>query len=170
MKHEGQWRKHPHLNIPFISHPAGVGIMLARAGYEDDVVVAGILHDVIEDCKVKAEQLADEFGEKVAKLVVQVSQPADMSWMEKKEFYRKTLDIAELEALAIAAADHIYNIRSLVEGMNINPRMRMSFVVTMEDRLQHEKMCHEIISRRLPGELANEMGEALASLEQFVAN
>lgn len=168
MKHEGQWRKHPHLNIPFISHPASVGLMLARAGYEDDVVVAGILHDVVEDCKVTPEQLADQFGEKVAQLVVQVSQPQDMSWMEKKEHYRKTLEIAQLEALAIAAADHTYNIHSLVEGMTINPRMRMSFVVSLEDRLQHEKMCYEIISRRLPGDLADEMNRALASLEQFV--
>ncbi|MFA6447699.1 MAG: HD domain-containing protein [Patescibacteria group bacterium] len=170
MKHEGQWRKHPYLNIPFISHPASVGLMLARAGYNDDVVVAGILHDVIEDCKVTAEQMADQFGEKVAQLVVQVSQPQNMTWMEKKEFYRKTLDVAQLEALAIAAADHTYNIHTLVEGMTINPRMRMSFEVTLEDRLQHEKMCYEIISRRLPGDLADELSQAVASLEQFVSS
>jgi (p)ppGpp synthase/HD superfamily hydrolase len=147
-----------------------VGIMLARAGYDDDGVVAGILHDVIEDCKVTPEQLADQFGEKVAQLVVQVSQPQDLPWMEKKDAYRKTLETAQPEALAIAAADHAYNIHSLVEGMTINPRMRVSFEVSLEDRLQHEKMCYEIISHRLPGDLAEEMSLALASLEQFMAS
>lgn len=80
------------------------------------------------------------------------------------------METAQPEALAIAAADHTYNIRSLVEGMTINPRMRMSFEVTLEDRLQHEKMCYEIISRRLPGDLAEEMSRALAGLEQFIAS
>src|SRR3989344_784375 len=60
-------------DIPYITHPLTVGLILARAGASEDVVVAGILHDAIEDSirekKVSREMIAGLFGENVAELV-----------------------------------------------------------------------------------------------------
>jgi len=169
-KHEGQWRKHPHKNIPYISHPVCVGLTLQRAGYADEVVAAGILHDVVEDCGVSPEAVADLFGERISYLVRQVSEPdRTVDWSERKRLYREVLEKADTDAVAVAAADHLHNIQSLIQGMAADIRMRRSFTVKLEDRLGHEKACLEIVERRLPGQLADELGQAVAELTSLLS-
>lgn len=58
---------------PYISHPVEVAIILADLGFDDDVICAGLLHDVIEDCNYTVEQIKNEFNDKVAELVDAVS-------------------------------------------------------------------------------------------------
>jgi len=164
-KHEGQWRKHPHKNIPYISHPVCVGLTLQRAGFDDEVVAAGILHDVVEDCGVTPEAVVDLFGERVGYLVRQVSEPdRSVDWRERKRLYREVLEIAKVDAVAVAAADHLHNVKSLVQGMAADVRMRRSFTVKLEDRLEHEKEVLDIVKRRLPGQLADELAQAVEEL------
>jgi (p)ppGpp synthase/HD superfamily hydrolase len=50
--HQGQHRKYPGVQVPYMSHVAGVAAILSRHGFDDEVVAAGALHDVIEDCKI----------------------------------------------------------------------------------------------------------------------
>lgn len=52
--------------VPFVSHVLAVGMMLAAYGYAEDVVIAGILHDIVEDTEVTLEGIEEEFGEYVA--------------------------------------------------------------------------------------------------------
>src|SRR3990167_6087050 len=82
-----QKQKRKGKDIPYITHPLTVGLILARAGADEDVVVAGILHDTIEDSvpekKVTREMLTERFGEKVASLVESVTElDKDMPWDE----------------------------------------------------------------------------------------
>lgn len=170
-KHDSQWRKHPHKNIPYISHPASVAIWLTRAGYDEEVVAAGILHDVIEDCHVSSDELSTAFGERVAYLVRQVSeQDREVPWEDRKRAYRQVLELAKPEAVAIAAADHLHNIRSLIDGLEADSRMGRSFKVSMEQRFEHERACLDIVSRRLPGPLADELADAVADFAVFIAH
>ena len=66
-KHEGQYRRG--LNIPYSTHLFGVARILKAAGYADDIVVAGLLHDVLEDTDATAEEVCELFGENILALV-----------------------------------------------------------------------------------------------------
>ena len=114
--HKDQFRKTDPL-LPYIYHPISVGFILLRAGFSDEVVAAGILHDVIEDCGVTAEQLEFEFGDKVTSLVTAVSENKEDSWEKRKKDYSETIMKSSPEVKAIAASDKIHNIYSLIDTL-----------------------------------------------------
>ena len=61
-------------NAPFIVHPLEVASMLSAHGYEDDVVAAGLLHDVVEQADASLADVRERFGERVADLVAAVTE------------------------------------------------------------------------------------------------
>jgi len=65
-KHEGQTRRS---GEPYITHPLAVATILTELEMDDSTLAAGLLHDVVEDCGVSREQIAQEFGEEIADLV-----------------------------------------------------------------------------------------------------
>lgn len=160
-KHDGQYRKHPILKIPYIAHPALVGLTLSRLGYSDEVVAAGFLHDVVEDCGVTLEEIEKMFSARVASLVDQVSEPEkNMSWRARKDAYRKRMRTADLEAVAIAAADHLLNLQSLNTAFDINPDSVNIFGASLKEKLGNEGKLVEIFKKRLPGSLVDELEQS----------
>ncbi|MGG1396793.1 HD domain-containing protein [Bacillus salipaludis] len=110
--HEGQYRKLT--DIPYITHPVAVGMLLLKAGYLDDVVAAGILHDTVEDTDLTMEDLKREFGEKIAEIVAGCSErDKSLSWEKRKEHTIEFLKTASMEIRAVACADKLHNIRSI---------------------------------------------------------
>jgi (p)ppGpp synthase/HD superfamily hydrolase len=112
--HHEQTRKYPGVNVPYMSHLAGVAVVLARHGFDDEVVSAGALHDTIEDADVSAEDLAKLFGQRVADLVIAVTE-ADKSqpWEDRKRSYLEQFSRNPWEAQAITLADKIDNFQSI---------------------------------------------------------
>jgi hypothetical protein len=107
-------------NISYISHPLTVGIILARAGASEDVVVAGILHDTIEDSvpekKVTWEMLNERFGPIVADLVQSVTENGkDESWGERKRHAREQIKDFSPESLLLKSADILSNGSELLD-------------------------------------------------------
>jgi len=85
--------------IPYIIHPLTAGIILAGVNATEDVIVAGILHDTIEDSvddkKVTPEMLTERFGKNVSDLVLSVTETdRDMSWADRKKELLSTLNIS----------------------------------------------------------------------------
>jgi (p)ppGpp synthase/HD superfamily hydrolase len=113
--HRGQNRKYPGTEVPYVSHLMGVAVILARHGFDDEVVAAGALHDVIEDCSIQRDELARRFGERVAELVSQSSEPdRTLPWEERKKRYIELFPAKPWEAQAITLADKIDNLRSIL--------------------------------------------------------
>lgn len=113
--HRDQRRKYPGADVPYVSHLAGVAILLARHGFDDEVVAAGALHDAIEDCGVTYEELAARFGERVAGLVRDVSESdKTLPWEERKRRYVAHFAHKSWAAQAITLADKIDNFRSII--------------------------------------------------------
>jgi (p)ppGpp synthase/HD superfamily hydrolase len=113
--HEGQYRKNRVEKIPYLSHCAMVGRILERAGFDENVVAAGILHDTLEDAGIPEEALAERFGGGVASLVAQVTEEdKSLPWEERKALYIEGLEAASPEALAISCADKIHNLWSMI--------------------------------------------------------
>ncbi|MFL5801833.1 MAG: HD domain-containing protein [Roseiflexaceae bacterium] len=114
--HRDQLRKGT--DIPYIAHPVHVSVILIRHGFGEDLAIAGLLHDVIEDCGVPLEQIAAGFGAEVARLVEAVSETKAANGVELPWEQRKAEKLAHLYAggpdvAALKAADAIHNARSI---------------------------------------------------------
>jgi len=111
--HKDQFRKGT--DIPYITHPAAVGIILLKAGYSDDVAAAGILHDTVEDTSISLEDIQWEFGMEIAEIVAGCSEPdKSLSWEKRKEHTIGFLKTASREIRAVACADKLHNVRSIL--------------------------------------------------------
>jgi (p)ppGpp synthase/HD superfamily hydrolase len=113
--HAGQYRKGT--RIPYILHPLRVGSLLIEVDSPEPVVIAGILHDTVEDTPVTIAEVAGRFGDRVARLVASVSEPDKRApWDERKRHTVEQLRSAEPDTLLIACADKLDNIRSMRRG------------------------------------------------------
>ena len=166
--HKGQLRKSPTQEIPYIAHPAFVGMLLQKAGYDDETIAAGILHDVLEDCGVSPEELAASTTPRVASLVMSVSEDGrERNWAARKMAYREVLESAPEEALAIAAVDHLSNIRSIVDMAKVSADVWSVFFASKKDRLAHEEAVLDVIARRLSGPLVEELRHSIELLREL---
>jgi (p)ppGpp synthase/HD superfamily hydrolase len=117
--HNGQFRKGT--QIPYITHPIAVGMILMKAGYSDEIVAAGILHDTVEDTDLTIEEIEREFGPKVAEIVAGCSEPdKSLSWEKRKEHTIEFLKAASNDIRAVACADKLHNIRSIIDDYEQN--------------------------------------------------
>lgn len=111
--HRGQYRKAT--NVPYIVHPLNVMRLLLSANADEVMASAGVLHDVVEDTPITAEQLGEKFGSEVVRLVLAASEPdKGLSWEERKTH---TIEFLTHEArpdeLLLALADKLDNTESM---------------------------------------------------------
>lgn len=108
--HRGQVRKGT--KKPYVSHCMEVARILHKNGYSEDCVVAGLLHDTVEDTEATLEDLERLFGEEVSNLVKYVTEDKSpsLSWNERKVMYIKMLTDAPEGSVVISAADKLHNI------------------------------------------------------------
>jgi len=117
--HEGQYRKNT--KIPYIAHPAAVGLILQKAGYKEELVAAGILHDTVEDTEITLEDIKREFGNEIAEIVAGCSEPdKTLSWEERKEHTIEYLKTAPEDIRVVACADKLHNVRSILLDIELN--------------------------------------------------
>lgn len=117
-----QKQKRKGKDVPYIVHPLLVGLILSRAHASEDVVIAGVLHDTIEDSvadkRVTAQMLQERFGETVAELVVSVSEDQRLSsWDERKSAARALIDTYSHESILIKSADTIANVTEMLDDI-----------------------------------------------------
>jgi len=99
----------------YITHPFAVGVLLAKAGCSEEVIAAGILHDVVEDSRVKPSLIEEEFGGKVASIVEQCTEPDKRRpWEKRKQHMLDSLREAGHEVKFVVCADKLHNIRTIV--------------------------------------------------------
>lgn len=112
LAHSGQTRKADAL--PYIIHPLMVALKLAKYNFPDTVIAAALAHDILEDTSFPEEKLREELGDEVTELVKAVTADDSLPWEERKSEYVETLRGAPEGAKAVAAADKIHNLESLM--------------------------------------------------------
>lgn len=111
--HMGQVRKSDP-DKPMIIHPISVGQLLESLGYDDNVVSAGYLHDVVEDTKYTIIDIEKEFGYDIASLVIDASEPdKKLSWEERKKHTIEKTKNLPLRNKLVICADKINNLEDL---------------------------------------------------------
>ena len=118
--HRDQLRKGT--DLPYIAHPVHVSILLIRHGFGEDLAIAGLLHDVVEDTDTSLDLIAAEFGAEVARLVAAVSETksahgAELPWEQRKAEKLAHLQAAGPDVAALKAADAIHNLRSIIADL-----------------------------------------------------
>ena len=110
--HRDQVRKGT--DIPYITHPFSVAMLLAGCGCSEEVIAAGILHDVVEDTAITLKSIRTHFGEKVASIVEGCSEPdRSLSWEARKRHTISYLRDAPVEVKWVACVDKLHNIRTI---------------------------------------------------------
>jgi len=114
--HRGQKRKGTGIN--YISHPMTVGIILAKLNSSSEVIIAGLLHDIIEDTDYKKKDIKKKFGESVANLVDEVSEKdRDLPYRERKQRAAAKLFNVSEGAVLIKTADILANTMDLITDL-----------------------------------------------------
>jgi len=116
-KHAGQARKVS--TIPYIAHLMAVAALVLEAGGDEDLAIAGLLHDVVEDCggEKMLQQVRRRFGARVATIVdgctdtYVIPKPA---WRDRKQAYLSRLKNEGSDTRLVSAADKLNNLRSIL--------------------------------------------------------
>ncbi len=118
--HAGQFRQTGCDEIAFIEHLLAVGELLAEQNYPDEVLAAGLLHDIAEHAEVEPDSLRGRFGDEVVALVEALTEDATIpDYEERKKEHRERVAAAGPDAQAIFAADKAANVAVLRDAYEI---------------------------------------------------
>jgi (p)ppGpp synthase/HD superfamily hydrolase len=168
--HRDQLRKGT--DLPYVTHPVHVSIILMRHGFGEDLAIAGLLHDVVEDTDTSLALIAAEFGDDVARLVEAVSETksadgAELPWEQRKAEKLAHLQSAGPDVAALKAADAIHNLHSIIadlhsDGLSIWERFKrgpgptLGYYHAILDPIRVKLGAHPIVA---------ELEDAVAELE-----
>lgn len=110
-RHAGQVRKGS--DIPYITHPLETMTILNTMKADTDLLIAGVLHDTVEDTDTTSEEIRELFGEDVAALVAAHTEDKSKSWTERKQHTIDELQTAPLRVKMLIMADKVSNLRSM---------------------------------------------------------
>ena len=111
-RHVGQSRAVD--DAPFILHPIEVAALLSSRGYDDEVIAAGLLHDVVENTETGIGDVRDRFGDRVAQIVAAVTEDeAIEEYEQRKAALREQVAAAGPDAHVVYAADKLAKTREL---------------------------------------------------------
>ena len=114
--HRGQLRKS---GEPYFIHPINVALILARLGMDEETLIGGLLHDVVEDTEYTREELVEDFNEDIALLVDGVTKLGTIKFESKEEvqaenFRKMFLAMSkDIRVLIIKLADRLHNMRTI---------------------------------------------------------
>jgi len=171
-KHASQTRKAS--TIPYIAHLMGVASLVLEAGGDEDLAIAALLHDVVEDCggAPMLKPVRRRFGARVAK-VVDGCTDADTypkpPWRERKENYLRHLAAADADTRLVSAADKLNNVRSILSDYReVGELVWARFQGGREGTLWYYRSLRDEFLRHAPNRITRDLELAVNELESLV--
>jgi (p)ppGpp synthase/HD superfamily hydrolase len=133
--HHGQERKGT--GAPYIIHPMAVASIIGQYGGDEDQAIAGLLHDVMEDCGVVATTIEARYGERVARIVIACTDTTETPkppWRARKETHIAHVRSQPGEVKLVIAADKLHNAMSILRD-----RRRATVGESIWDRFTADK-------------------------------
>jgi (p)ppGpp synthase/HD superfamily hydrolase len=171
--HKGQVRKGT-VPVPYVSHLMAVALIASDYTSEEDVLIAALLHDTLEDTDYTADELEEDFGGTVRELVESVTEPIDTkeklhTWRERKDYYSHQLKNAPHDALIVSAADKIHNMRSIVEEyFDDFHRFVADFGGSLDERILVYQEISNVLNRRLKNDILHEFNHVFTEYKKFI--
>jgi (p)ppGpp synthase/HD superfamily hydrolase len=178
--HGGQVRKGT--STPYVAHLLAVAATVLEYGGDEDLAIAALLHDSVEDQggKARLDDVRNRFGEGVARIVEACSDSlADTgkgerkaNSLERKKGYLAHLRSADEDTLWVSLADKVHNARSILRDLrkpDIGEKVWARFNVPAKDTLWYYHSLADIFCERLSNQLSNELREIVEVLEAEVA-
>jgi hypothetical protein len=160
-----QKQKRKGKDIAYITHPLAVALILSQARAKEEVVIAGILHDTIEDStkekRVTYEMITERFGKEVADLVLSVTEKhKDESWEKRKEEALEDIKSFSKDSLLLKSADVVANLSELVDDYEKDgDKVFERFNAPKEKSLLHHlRVIQTIISKWPENSLKSDLG------------
>ena len=161
--HAAQYRKGT--SIPYLYHLLGVASLVLEYGGNEDQAIAGLLHDVLEDCGATHEQpIGEKFGEAVLKIVKDCTDgtlegKADAltggtaidHWRRRKLTYLAHLEHVDASSLLVSGSDKLHNARAILGDLDdsrVGPAVFERFTAGREGTLRYYQSLSEVLSRR----------------------
>lgn len=142
---------------PLAEHSLFVGRKIKEWTNDENLIVAGILHDTIEDTSYTFNELENDFGSRVRELVAYMTEinhsnnSATSSWEERKQDFLNRLAAFPEEILILSAADKIHNLLSLTEEIKKEgDAIWQRYHSPRERQFWYLGECHRIFNDRLP--------------------
>ncbi|WP_080795206.1 HD domain-containing protein [Corynebacterium pacaense] len=156
--------------IPYVAHLFAVMYLLSTVTDDEDVLIAGLLHDTLEDVPERygAERMMEDFGPRVLALVADVTKDDSLpTWQERADAYLDHLATdADADAVLISLADKTHNLMSILDDHSlVGERLWDRFTSTKQQQQWWYGAVAEVAERRLPGNpLCGELGVLVTRL------
>jgi (p)ppGpp synthase/HD superfamily hydrolase len=170
-KHKSQTRKAS--TIPYIAHLMGVASLVLEFGGDEDLAIAALLHDVVEDCGGApiSREVKRLFGSRVAKVVdgcTDSDTTTKPPWRQRKEDYIRHLKTADPDTRLVSAADKLNNVRSIIaDYRQIKDEIWARFNGGRDGTLWYYRALSNEFQRK-PNRLIREFALAVDELERMV--
>ncbi len=171
-KHDGQTRKQS--AVPYLSHLMAVASLVLEAGGDEDMAIAALLHDVVEDCggMPRLREIRKQFGPRVAKIVEgctdSFGEPKP-EWVERKKDYLREVKHADAETRLVSASDKLHNVRTILADYRLHGEdIWKRFSGRKEGTLWYYRALSDEYQQRGPNRITRELEIAVAQLELAV--
>jgi (p)ppGpp synthase/HD superfamily hydrolase len=174
--HGGQARKGT--SIPYIAHLLAVAATILEYGGSEDMAIAGLLHDAVEDQggEPRLMDIRNRFGDRVADIVWSCSDSVvntsagqqKEKWRARKTQYIEHLKTVDKDTLLVSLADKIHNARSILRDLrkpDIGPAVWERFKSSKEETLWYYRQLADAFRTLFLGQLADELMEIVIVLE-----
>ena len=171
-KHAGQARKAS--TIPYMAHLMGVAALVLEAGGDEDLAIAGLLHDVVEDCggEKMLQQVQRRFGARVATIVdgctdaYVIPKP---EWRDRKQAYIRRLKKEGSDTRLVSAADKLNNVRSILSDYReIGESVWSRFNGGRDGTVWYYRTLRDEFVRDKPNRITRDLHLAVHELEALV--
>ena len=169
--HAGQTRKGG--NTPYLAHLLSVTALALEAGGDEDIAIAALLHDAVEDQGglETLVQIRQQFGSRVASIVDECTDAYTLPkppWRERKEAYIAHLREATPEARLVSLADKLHNARSILRDLRIYGEETWNkFNGGKEGTLWYYRTLLEVFQALIDNALVNELKRAVIEIERL---
>jgi len=155
--------------IPYLSHLMSVSALVLEHGGDEELAIAGLLHDAIEDVGVEQEPIIlEHYGVRVAH-TVRACTDADTfpkpPWRDRKEAYLAHLEEADADVLLVSCADKLHNARAILSDLRTDgPSVFTRFKAGKDGTLWYYRSLAEVFLRRLDNPIAQRLQETVTAM------